>query len=134
MSESEFSGRVALVTGAASGIGRAAARLFAERGARVTLIDLSGSAGEEVAEEIRKEGGEVTLGDPRVVGPLVEPRLVIERPGREKRRAREQLVEALGARRQHGGLAAGGSLETGLGEAKLVLDAAPLRVQLSDKL
>ena len=38
---------MALVTGAASGIGEAAARLFAERGARVALIDLD-EAGEAV--------------------------------------------------------------------------------------
>ena len=53
----EFEGRVALVTGAASGIGEAAARLFAERGARVALIDLD-EAGEGVAETIRAAGGE----------------------------------------------------------------------------
>ena len=56
----EFEGRVALVTGAASGIGEAAARLFAERGARVALIDLD-EAGEAVAETIRAAGGEAVF-------------------------------------------------------------------------
>jgi NAD(P)-dependent dehydrogenase (short-subunit alcohol dehydrogenase family) len=51
---------VALVTGAASGIGEAAARLFAERGARVALIDLD-EAGEAVAETIRAAGGEAVF-------------------------------------------------------------------------
>ena len=36
----EFDGQVALVTGAASGIGRASARLFAEAGARVVVADI----------------------------------------------------------------------------------------------
>ncbi len=57
----EFEGRVAFVTGAASGIGRAASRLFAERGARVVLADLEREAGESVAEEIRSAGGEAVF-------------------------------------------------------------------------
>jgi len=47
-----------VVTGAASGIGRATARLFAERGARVVVADWNLEAGEETAEGIRREGGE----------------------------------------------------------------------------
>jgi len=57
MTTREFEGRVALVTGAGSGIGAAAARLFAERGAKVALVDLD-EAGEAVAASIRKAGGE----------------------------------------------------------------------------
>ena len=37
----DFSGRVVLITGAASGIGKAIAELFSERGARLALIDKS---------------------------------------------------------------------------------------------
>jgi NAD(P)-dependent dehydrogenase (short-subunit alcohol dehydrogenase family) len=55
---SEFEGRVALVTGAATGIGRAAAGLFAARGARVALIDIDGAAAETAAHEIGAQGGE----------------------------------------------------------------------------
>lgn len=57
----EFEGRVAFVTGAASGIGRAASRLFAARGAHVVLADLEREAGEAVAEEIRSTGAEAVF-------------------------------------------------------------------------
>ena len=57
----EFEGRVAWVTGAASGIGAAAARLFAARGAKVVVIDVD-PKGEAVAEEIRGAGGEGNAG------------------------------------------------------------------------
>src|SRR5215207_10078184 len=45
-------GKVAVITGAASGIGRASARRFAAEGARVCVVDLSDRAGEEVAAEV----------------------------------------------------------------------------------
>lgn len=51
-------GRVGIVTGAASGIGAATARLAAREGARVIVADVQRDAGEEVAEEIRAAGGE----------------------------------------------------------------------------
>ena len=51
-------GRVAFVTGAASGIGRASAELFAHEGARVVAADLDGAGAEETAHAIEASGGE----------------------------------------------------------------------------
>ena len=52
-----FQGKVAIVTGAGSGIGRAIALLLAARGAAVTIVDLS-REGAATLEEIHKTGGE----------------------------------------------------------------------------
>ena len=51
-------GKRVFITGAASGIGRAAARLFATEGAQLTLCDVEPEEGEAVAGEIRATGGE----------------------------------------------------------------------------
>ncbi len=56
-------GKVAIVTGAASGIGAASARLFAAEGAKVGICDLPGTGIESVADEITSAGGEA-LGMP----------------------------------------------------------------------
>lgn len=53
--------KIALITGAASGIGRIAAHLFAAHGARLILTDVADSAGEEVAAEIRSHGADATF-------------------------------------------------------------------------
>ena len=49
-------GKVALITGGASGMGRVAAALFAREGARVVVTDVSDEAGERTAGEIRAWG------------------------------------------------------------------------------
>lgn len=54
----DFSGQVALVTGAAGGIGRAVSLALADLGARVLAVDLSSEGGEETAALIRQRGGE----------------------------------------------------------------------------
>lgn len=51
-----FEGKTALITGGASGIGLAAARLFAESGAAVTLADMDGEAAQAAAEALLKDG------------------------------------------------------------------------------
>jgi len=48
-----------IVTGAASGIGRASARIFAEEGARVVVVDRDGDGLQETADMIRSAGGTV---------------------------------------------------------------------------
>ncbi len=52
-------GKVAVVTGAGSGIGRATARLFAQEGARVVVADIDPAGGEETCRLVSGEGGEV---------------------------------------------------------------------------
>jgi len=50
--------KVAIITGAASGIGRATAELFAEEGAKVVVADIDSAGGEQTVSNIRSKGGE----------------------------------------------------------------------------
>src|SRR6266540_4861201 len=51
-------GKVALITGGASGMGMVASKLFASEGASVALTDVADDAGEAVAAEIETAGGQ----------------------------------------------------------------------------
>lgn len=72
----EFSGKVALVTGGASGIGEATVRLFARGGAKVVVADINLEAAERVARALRADGAEaaavrVDVGGPASVEAMV---------------------------------------------------------------
>jgi len=54
----QLEGKVAIVTGAAQGIGAAVARAYAREGARVGVIDIALDGADAVAAEIRSAGGE----------------------------------------------------------------------------
>lgn len=55
-----LSGKVALITGAASGMGKASALLFAREGASVGVVDINDTLGNDVVREIQAEGGKAT--------------------------------------------------------------------------
>ena len=90
----QIAGSVALITGAASGIGRATAELLAGEGAKVAVVDLDEGGGHETVARIRTAGGEARFvrGDvssPRgiedvfkaVVAELGVPRIVFNNAG-----------------------------------------------------
>ncbi|ONI73717.1 dehydrogenase [Kribbella sp. ALI-6-A] len=53
-------GKIALITGTGSGMGRVAAQIFAREGARVIGTDIQAEADKETAELVRRAGGEMT--------------------------------------------------------------------------
>ncbi len=103
-----LSGKVALVTGAASGIGQASARVLAQEGARVACADLNAEGAESVAKEIARAGGEA-----------IALRLDVSDP-EDNRRAVEATVKRFGPLQLahlNAGIAAGSNvLDTSLEE------------------
>lgn len=57
----DFDGKIALVTGAASGIGRAVAELYAQGGAKVVVADIDEGGGWDTVERIRLAGGQAVF-------------------------------------------------------------------------
>jgi NAD(P)-dependent dehydrogenase (short-subunit alcohol dehydrogenase family) len=78
----QLPGKVALITGGASGIGRATALLFAREGATLALADLNAQAGEAVASEIAQSGGRAIF-EPADVTDVEDCRRLAERTIRE---------------------------------------------------
>jgi NAD(P)-dependent dehydrogenase (short-subunit alcohol dehydrogenase family) len=77
-SSHRFTGKVAFVTGAASGICRASSVAFAAEGARVAILDRTEDALNETADAVRNAGGEVLtiacdVSKPEEVEAAVEP-------------------------------------------------------------
>jgi len=54
----QLAGKCAIITGGASGIGRATAALFIEQGAAVVIADINSNDGQRLADELRANGGE----------------------------------------------------------------------------
>jgi NAD(P)-dependent dehydrogenase (short-subunit alcohol dehydrogenase family) len=99
----EMRGKVALVTGATSGIGRATALRFAEEGAQVALVARRGDQLAEVVQEIQKSGGQA-----KAVVADVTREADIERAARETVEAFGGLDVLVNA----AGIIASGSIET----------------------
>ena len=62
-------GKVALTTGGAMGLGKAAAHLLADEGAKISLTDINEIEGQRTADEIAANGGEVLFQAHDVVDP-----------------------------------------------------------------
>ena len=53
--------KVAFITGAGSGVGRATAGIFAKEGAKIVVVDIDESAGRETVDSVKQQGGEAVF-------------------------------------------------------------------------
>src|SRR4051812_23669623 len=82
MVEQTLTGKRAVVTGGASGIGEACARALAGRGAKVTVADLDGPAAEALAADIGGEAWQVDLSDTKALeGLSLEADILVNNAG-----------------------------------------------------
>jgi NAD(P)-dependent dehydrogenase (short-subunit alcohol dehydrogenase family) len=70
MGRSTLNGKVALITGASSGIGKAASIRLAEEGAKIALVDVKEEFAKEVKDQIESAGGEAIIIETDVSVPL----------------------------------------------------------------
>jgi NAD(P)-dependent dehydrogenase (short-subunit alcohol dehydrogenase family) len=82
---SEFNGKVALVTGAASGIGRTSALFYARAGAKVTVSDINETGGAETVRLIQEANGEAFFVKTEVANPADCENLVKQTVGKYNR-------------------------------------------------
>ena len=88
----DLSGRRAVVTGGASGIGAACARAFAAAGADVVIADLNGEAARAVADELGGEAWQVDLADTAALADLsLEVDILVNNAGIQHVRPIEQF-------------------------------------------
>lgn len=86
----KLDGRVAVITGAGSGQGAAAARLFASEGAAVVVAEYNADTGQEVTDELTKSGGRAASRLGQLVGDFLPGVGVVLRDHDRGALAREQ--------------------------------------------
>ncbi|HIW35037.1 MAG TPA: SDR family oxidoreductase [Candidatus Paenibacillus intestinavium] len=69
MNQQQLQGKVALITGAASGIGHATALLMAKEGAKIVLVDINNERSEKTVQHIEQAGGNCLFIDTDVANP-----------------------------------------------------------------
>jgi NAD(P)-dependent dehydrogenase (short-subunit alcohol dehydrogenase family) len=57
----KLEGKVALITGAGSGFGKASAILFAKEGAKIIAVDIDSKTGNQTVDLIKRDGGEASF-------------------------------------------------------------------------